>query len=154
MKGLPLFLRFGLVIALLLIGYFLLVKAFGWHENPWLRLVNGIIVGFGLYEVIRIRKLEKGKDFEYFDGFKTGIYTGFVATIVFTFFMGIYMFHLNPTFPSVILDQWMSGYFQGPGILLFILALEGFASSVVLSLTFMQRFKPSWNAKKSETQKA
>lgn len=154
MKGLPIYVRFGLVIALLLIGYFLLVKAFGWHENPWLRLLNGAIVGFGLYEVIRLRKLEQGKSFEYFDGFKTGIYTGFIATGIFVLFMGIYMYHLDPTFPSTILDEWMSGYFQGPGILLFILALEGFASSVVLSLTFMQRFKPSWNVKEKQAQKA
>ncbi|MFD0863494.1 DUF4199 domain-containing protein [Sungkyunkwania multivorans] len=154
MKGLKVYVRFGMVIALLLIGYFLLVRLFGWHENPWLRLLNGLIVGFGIYEAIRLRKLEKGKDFEYFDGFKTGIYTGFIATLIFVLFMGVYMFHLDPTFPETIMSGWMKGYFQGPGILIFILMVEGFASTIVLSLSFMQRFKPSWNLSKKHPQKA
>ena len=154
MKHLKIYVRFGIVIALLLIGYFLLVRLFGWHENPWLRLINGLIVGFGLYEAIRVKKLERGKDFEYFEGFRTGIYTGFIATLIFVLFMGIYMFHIDPTFPETIMSTWMEGYFQGPGILIFILMVEGFASTVVLTLTFMQRFKPSWNISKKEVQKA
>ena len=145
--------RYGLVIAVCLIAYFLVVRLFNLHENPWLRLLNGAIVAYGIYAAIRYRRLVEGSAFEYYGGFKTGIYTGFLATLVFVFFMAVYMFHLDPEFPGKIMDRWMKDYNQGPGILIFILTVEGFASAVVLTLTFMQKFKPSWNTKKS-SQKA
>ncbi len=152
MRPLKIYIRFGIVIAALLIAYFLILRLFGLHENPWLRLVNGLIVGFGIYEAIRLDKLEKGRDYEYFGGFRTGILTGFIATLLFVLFMGVYMFHLDPSFAERIMDSWMDDYFQGPGILLFILCVEGFASTVVLTLSFMQRFKPSWNIRKDPTE--
>ena len=145
MKKKSVHIRYGLVIALILIAYFLLSKQFGWHENPWLRLLNGAIVAYGIYASIRFRRLIDRDGFNYYEGFKTGIYTGFIATLTFVFFMAVYMFHIDTTFPEKILDRWMDNYYQGPGILLFILAIEGFASTVVLTLTFMQKFKPSWN---------
>ncbi|MCM5661891.1 DUF4199 domain-containing protein [Galbibacter mesophilus] len=143
------FFRYGLIIAVVLIAYFLIIRLVGLHENIWLRIVNGAIVAYGLYASIRMRKLLEGDNFNYYKGFTTGIYAGFLATLVFVIFMAVYMYHLDPEFPNSILDSWMKDYNQGPGILLFILTIEGFASSVVLTLAFMQRFKPSWNTKKS-----
>ncbi|WP_224484095.1 DUF4199 domain-containing protein [Robertkochia aurantiaca] len=141
--------RYGLVMAVALIAYFLIVKLFGLHENPWLRLLNGVIMAYGLYSAIRYRRVLEGSDFSYYKGFKTGIYAGFLATLIFVGFMAVYMFHLDPDFPESIMTTWMKDYNQGPGILIFILTVEGFASTVVLTLAFMQKFKPSWNSKKS-----
>ncbi|MBL7471975.1 DUF4199 domain-containing protein [Robertkochia sediminum] len=141
--------RYGVVIAIILIAYFLVVRLFGLHENPWLRLLNGVIMAYGIYMVIRFRKVLEGENFEYYNGFKTGIYTGFLATLIFVAFLAVYMFHIDPTFAERILDNWMDDYNQGPGILLFVLVVEGFASTVVLTLAFMQKFKPSWNLKKT-----
>lgn len=141
--------RYGIVIAIVLIAYFLLVKLFGLHENPWLRILNGAIMAYGLYAVIRQRRLLEGSEFDYFKGFKTGIYTGFLATLIFVAFMAVYMYHLDPGFPEKIMSSWMEDYNQGPGILVFVLIVEGFSSTVVLTLAFMQKFKPSWNIKKS-----
>ena len=141
--------RYGMVIAAILIAYFLVLKLFGLHENPWLRLINGAIVAYGIYAVIRYRRLLERDKFQYYSGFKTGIYTGFLATLIFVGFMGLYMFHLDTGFAANVMKSWMSDYNQGPGILLFVLVVEGFASTVVLTLTFMQKFKPSWNTKKS-----
>ena len=144
--------RYGLVIAVVLIAYFLLVRLFGLHENHLLRLFNGVIMAYGLYSAIRFRRLLEGDKFDYYKGFKTGIYSGFLATLVFVAFMAIYMFHLDPGFPEKLMESWMEDYYQGPGILMFVLVVEGFASTVVLTLAFMQKFKPSWNPKKT-TQK-
>ena len=141
--------RYGIIIAFVLIAYFLIVKLFGLHENSWLRLVNGAIVGYGVYAVIRYRKLLEKDKFQYYSGFKTGIYAGFLATLIFVAFMSVYMYHLDPTFAENVMQGWVSDYKQGPGILLFVMVVEGFASTVVLTLTFMQKFKPSWNTKKS-----
>lgn len=146
--------RYGLVIAIGLIAYFLIVKEFGLHENPWLRLLNGFIIAYGIYAAIRYRRLLERDEFNYYNGFKTGLFTGFIATLTFVFFMSVYMFHINPTFPEKILDTWMIDYYQRPGILIFVLIVEGFASSVVLTLAFMQKFKPSWNTSKKAPQKA
>ncbi|TRZ45799.1 DUF4199 domain-containing protein [Robertkochia solimangrovi] len=141
--------RFGIFIAIGLIAYFLILKLIGLHENPWLRISNGAIVAYGIYSVIRIRRLIEGDKFDYYKGFKTGIFTGFLATLIFVGFMAIYMFHIDKEFPKLIMESWMKDYNQGPGILIFILLVEGFASTVVLTLAFMQKFKPSWNPKKN-----
>lgn len=144
-----LYLKYGIFIAIGLIAYFLIIKLIGLQEYIWLRLLNGLIVGFGIYSAIKKRKLLEQDKFDYFKGFKSGLYSGFVATVIFVVFMAIYMYHLDPEFPNSIMDSWIEDYNQGPGILIFILFIEGLASSVILTLTFMQKFKPSWNTKKS-----
>jgi hypothetical protein len=63
--------------------------------------------------------------------------------------MSVYMYHIDKNFAENVMKGWFSEYKQGPGILLFVLVVEGFASTVILTLTFMQKFKPSWNTKNS-----
>ena len=46
-------LRYALFIAGGLIAYFLILKGFGLHENPWLRMFNGFVVALGIYSSIR-----------------------------------------------------------------------------------------------------
>ncbi|MCH2192580.1 DUF4199 domain-containing protein [Kordia sp.] len=137
--------KYGGFIALGLILYFLLVRIFGLHENPWLRLFNGVIVAYGIYTVIRNTKKDSGAGFNYFEGFKAGIFSGFIATLVFTFFMAVYIFHIDVAFGEKIMSMSLGSVSTEPGLLLFIILIEGFASTVVLSLLFMQKFKPSWN---------
>jgi len=152
MKAYRVHVRYGLIVAIVLIAYFLIVKEFGLHENPWLRLLNGVIVAYGIYASIRFRSLIENEKFDYLKGCITGLFTGLIGTFVFVFFMAIYMFHINTAFAETILNNWMHDYHQGPGILIFILAIEGMASTVVLTLAFMQKFKPSWNASKKVSQ--
>jgi hypothetical protein len=137
--------KYGGFIALGLIAYFLIVRLLGLHENSWLRLLNGVIVAFGIYKVIKDVKTESGVNFNYFDGFKAGIISGFVATLIFTFFMGIYIFYLDTEFAEKITAMSLGSASTVPVSLLFIILIEGFASTVILSLLFMQKFKPSWN---------
>jgi len=136
---------YGSFIALGLIGYFLIVRLLGLHENPWLRLLNGVIVAFGIYKVIKDLKAESGKQFRYFDGFKVGVASGFIATLIFTLFMAIYIFHIDVEFAEKIMAMNIGSVSSEPGLLLFIILIEGFSSTVVLTLLFMQKFKPSWN---------
>lgn len=144
-----LYIRYGLFIAVALIAYFLILKLVGLHEVIWLRLLNGVIVAYGIYAVIRLRRILEKDDFHYHNGFKTGIMTGFLSTITFVMFMALYMYHIDPNFAESIISTWIRDYNQGPGVLVFILLIEGFASTVVLTLAFMQKFKPSWNLKKT-----
>ncbi|WP_046743082.1 DUF4199 domain-containing protein [Kordia zhangzhouensis] len=142
--------KYGVFIAVGLIAYFLLVKLIGMHENPWFRIFNGFIVGYGIFKVIKETKYANGRNFNYFDGFKAGLIAGFIATIVFTLFMAVYIFHLNPEFAERIMETGLDKYSEEPGLLLFVIILEGFASAVILSLLFMQKFKPSNNIKQKD----
>lgn len=88
--------RYGIITAIGLIAYFLIVKLFDLHENTTLRLFNGVIMAFGIYLSIKRKRALSGDNFTYYNGFVTGLYTGFLATIIFSVFMAIYMFHLKP----------------------------------------------------------
>lgn len=137
--------RYGLFITASLIAYFLILRMLNFHENPWLRLFNGVAMAAGIYYAIKNFKLKSAGEFTYVDGFKTGLLTGFIATIIFTGFMAIYLFHLDPEFTKMLLGRWLDNYGEGAGILVFIILIEGLASTVVLTLTFMQIFKKSHN---------
>ena len=138
-------LRYGIFITIALIAYFLVLRLFGLHENPWLRLFNGIAMAFGIFYAIKYYKLKTRDAFTYVDGFKTGLISGFIGTMLFTAFMAIYMFHLDPDFTQKLLGEWFNNYDAGAGILVFIILIEGLSSSVILTLTFMQIFKKSNN---------
>ncbi|WP_299769226.1 DUF4199 domain-containing protein [uncultured Dokdonia sp.] len=140
--------RYAIALSGLLISYFLLISLFGWHTNPLFSLFNGVITAFGVYEAIKGYKLRKNDAFTYADGFTTGIVTGFLATILFTLFFGIYAGNINPTFIDNFMGPWGSS--TSLGIILFTVAICGFATTAVLTLSFMQLFKPSWNLTKSE----
>jgi len=140
--------RFGVAITGGLIAYFLVLALFKIHTNPIFSLFNGIITGFGIYEAIKYYKLSKGKDFEYSDGFSVGVVTGFVSTILFTAFFALYAGNLNPDYLETLLDRWETTYDTSLGSVVIVVALMGFATSVVLTLSFMQLFKQSWNTKK------
>ena len=144
-KSFSVALKYSIYVTAALIAYFLIVKLVDLHENPWLRIFNGVIMASGIYYAIKYFKLKLGDNFTYVDGFKTGLLTGFLATIMFTAFMTIYMFHLDTAFTEKILEDWFENYDNGRGVLVAVLIIEGFASAVVLTLTFMQLFKKSHN---------
>ncbi|NKI31527.1 DUF4199 domain-containing protein [Croceivirga thetidis] len=148
MKNLTLPVRFGLVTAAVLIAYFLVLSLLGKHTNVFFSLLNGLITGFGIYEVIKIIKMREGDSFSYGSGFKSGIVTGAVATIVFTFFFAVYSTELNPEFLNQLSEIWSKDYANFKGIVFFTVAIMGFATTLVLTLAFMQLFKSSNNLKK------
>ncbi|OIQ20245.1 DUF4199 domain-containing protein [Lacinutrix sp. MedPE-SW] len=145
MKNLTLPIRFGIVISALLIAFFLVLSLFELHTHPAFSLGNGIIVGFGIYETIRYYKLEQGKQFSYTGGFTVGIVAGFLATIIFTIFFLLYATEVNPDFLASLLEVFKNDYNVSVGLVTFVVAIMGFATSVVLTLTCMQLFKQSRN---------
>lgn len=149
MKKSALPITYGIIIALGLILYFMLLSVFGVQTNPIYSLGNGIIVALGLYMAMKRYKAEKGNQFEYQKGFMAGLLTGFNATLIFTAFFAIYVTNLNPDFLPMMLDNWSTHYHVGVGIVVFVAAIMGFATTFVLTLSFMQLFKDSWNVKKS-----
>lgn len=140
---------YGIYIAIGLITYFLLLALIGAQTNPIFSLGNGVIVAFGLYKAMKNYKIQKGSNYEYQKGFMAGLFTGFNATLLFTIFFAIYVTHINPNFLPEMLANWSSHYHVGVGIVVFVAAIMGFATTFVLTLSFMQLFKESWNTKKN-----
>lgn len=145
MKKLSLPIRFGLVISAVLIAYFLVLAMVDKHTNPAFSFVNAIITGFGIYEAVRLIKLENPSGFSYGEGFKTGIITGFVATLVFTAFFLFYTTEINPEFLPELLQKMNGGFNADIGMVVFVVAVMGLATTVVSVLTVMQLFKKTGN---------
>lgn len=147
MKQLGIPLIFGGVIAIGLIVYFLILAIFGLHINPLYSLFNPVIVGVGMFAAISYYKNRRGKKFKYQKGFGVGLKAGFLSTIIFTIFFGIYATELSPDYLEQLLEMWESDWYINIGMLIFTVALMGFATSVVFTLAFMQFLKDSWNTK-------
>lgn len=145
MKTIILPVRFGIAIAAVLVAYFLFLALFGWHTQPVFSLFNGVITGFGIYTTINYYKLEQGDNFSFSKGFTTGIVTGFVATLLFSIFFLFYATEINANFLSELLTVFKGDYNVHIGLVTFVVAIMGFATTVVLTLTCMQYFKKSNN---------
>jgi hypothetical protein len=106
-----------------------------------------VIVGVGMYAAITHYKKKRGAKFKYQKGFRVGLTTGFIATIIFTAFFGLYATELEPGFVDKLVSMWVSDWYINIGMILFTVALMGFATTVVLTLAFMQILKDSWNTR-------
>lgn len=144
-------LMYGIFIAIALIAYFLLLAIFELHKNPVYSVFNMVITGVGIFLAIKkYRDVKLGK-FKYQKGFMAGLSTGFIATVIFTAFFAIYASELNPDFSEELITMWETDWFVNIGMLVFTVALMGFATTLVVTLTIMQLYKPTWNT--SEGQK-
>ncbi len=141
MKRIFLPLRFGILMSSLLIGYFLLLSTINLHTQPAFSLFNAVIVGAGIFYAVKFRKQNLDSTFNYSIGFSTGILSGFISTIIFTAFMLLYVTEINSNFIHALLTSWDNHININVGSFIFVVALMGFSTTVVLSLTVMQYFK-------------
>lgn len=130
-----------------LILYFLLIHTLGAVDHFYLSFFNAVIMTAGLFIVIRQSRKEYGAKFTYMKGFITSLASGIVASILFTLFMGYYMFEMNPDIAILLNDKLnlAAGTTKGP-LLLFVL-LSAVSTAIVVSLILMPIFKPTWNTK-------
>ena len=148
MKLFSLPIRFGIATSGSLIAYFLILSLFGLHTNVFFSLFNGVITGFGIYESIKYHRLELKDKFNYGRGFSAGVVTGFLATLIFTLFFALYATEINPEFLKNLAAQWFNDFRDFEGIVFFTVAIMGFATSLVLTLSIMQLFKSTKNPSK------
>lgn len=139
--------RFGVAASGCLIAYFLILSLLGLHVNVFYSLFNTIITGFAIYEAIKYFKLKKGEAFTYATGFIAGLVTGGVATLIFTLFFAIYSTELQPGYLEELSTRWANTYRSFEAIVFLAVAIMGFTTSLVLTLSFMQLFKSSNNTK-------
>lgn len=148
MKQYALPIRFGIATSGCLIAYFLILSLFGLHTNTFYSLFNGVITGFGIYEAIKYFKLRKKDNFNYAEGFTAGMVTGCIATIIFTFFFALYSTEINQNFLEELSTVFFKDFKNFEGIVFATVAIMGIATTLVLTLSFMQLFKTSNNLRK------
>lgn len=136
---------FGLGISALLTLTFLLFAAFGLHTNPMFSVLNGVLMAVGMFMCLKAYKDEKGELFNYQKGFVAVFFTGFNATLFFTMFFVFYASIIEPTYISTMIGHWSTHYHTSEGLVVFAVFIMGMATTMVLSLTYMQLFKTSWN---------
>lgn len=136
--------RYGIWIAIGLIVYFLVLKLVGLHQYPMFSIANGLIYGFGLYKAMKLYR-DSERDFQYENGFLVGLVSGGIATAIFTVFMAIYIFQIDQEFTANILESWSLSYDLGASSVLWSIVIMGVSTTLVLTLTFMQLLKKSWN---------
>ena len=96
-------LKYGIVVSISLIAYFILLSFFDKHTSPLFSVFNSFIIGFGIYKAINFIKINQGRNFKYSSGFKVGIFTGFLATIIHGLFFTLYITKVNLKFPNDLL---------------------------------------------------
>lgn len=137
---------YGIGTAIVLIVYFLVTKLLDLHQYPILSAANGLIIGAGIF--FSLKKFKASVDyFKYQDGFQVGLFTGGIATIVFSIFMAVYIFQMDTEFAKAVLDTWHLNLNKGSLILIMSFVITGFSTTFVLTLAFMQLLKESWNPK-------
>lgn len=138
------YIKYGILIAVGLILYFVITKLVGLHKYPILSAANGVIYGAGILMALKKSKGRETK-FEYEKGFQVGLMSGVIATLIFVVFMAIYVYQIDTEFAQNILEGWGLNYASGAFIILVSLVLMGVSTSLVLTLAFMQLLKDSWN---------
>ncbi len=145
------YLKYGTLITVLLIVYFLILRAVGLHTLTVLSAFNGVIYGFGIFLAINAYKQSHTK-FKYEKGFQAGLLSGAFASVLFGIVMAIYMYHIDPAFATSILDSWNLDLGDGTFLLVVSVLIMGLATSFILTLAFMQLLKDSWNTKQNNPQ--
>jgi len=148
MREFALPIRFGIATSGCLIAYFLILSLFGLHTNVFYSLFNGVITGFGIYEAIKYFRLGEKESFNYGKGFTAGMVTGFIATLIFTIFFAFYATEINQSFLQEMARVFFKDFEHFEGIVFFTVAVMGFATTLVLTLSFMQLFKSTNNLRK------
>lgn len=139
-------LKYGLLMIILLVLYFLILRAFGLHTITVLSAFNAVIFGFGIFHSIKNYK-DSHKDFNCHKGFQSGLMSGVFASVVFGIVMAIYIYHVDATFVGQVMNDWDLELNNASFILVASIIIMGLATSFILTLAFMQLLKDSWNTK-------
>lgn len=132
---------YGLYTALGLIFYFLAMKVIGQETNIWLRLLNFFILGAGVYMLLKKMFGKKHTYYSYFDGLKMGVVLTVTAVATFVIFLALYVEFVDPAFIAILENSQIWGNQLTIEEAAFAILIEGLASGVVISFTWMQHFK-------------
>lgn len=127
---------YGLRIAAGLIGFFLIMKLVGLSHHVELRLLNLFILSGGVYMALKKFKQSHADRLNYFRGLITGVATAAIGSLVFAFFLFLYM-QLDSDMMQFIIENEPMGRYMNPYIASFIVALEGVFSGLLVTFVLI-----------------
>ncbi len=136
-------LKYGGLMALALVGYFLLMKAFGLEHNLELRAFNlFILFSFVLMSIDHYDKTNP-ENFAYLKGIGLGLLTSAFGVITFASLVILYTTVINPEFMMFIKQNEPFGDFLNPMLVGCTIVIEGMASGFLATFAVMQYYKHS-----------
>lgn len=133
-------LKNGILITLLIGGFFFLSKLLGLHENPYLRFFNLLFVIIGIHKAIKT-SIKVNKETNYLMNLGIGLQSAAVAVILSTLGVVFYIAFMNPEFISVMNNSFLIGGNITLAEVFFSLMIEGMASAFIGTFTIMQFYK-------------
>lgn len=130
-------LRWGAITLALLGTYFLIMKLLGLIHVPELRILNSIIMFYGIFQAIKSSKKEL-EPFNYFKGMGTGVLTAFGVSFIYSMLGIFYITVVDPTFISEIRSQEPMGIYMNEFSAPLQIFIEGSASGVLFSFASLQ----------------
>ena len=123
-----------------IVGFFLLMKILGLDHVSELRFLNFAFVLWGINNAIKTN-INANKESLYFNNFAVGIGTSIVAVGFTIIGLIFYVAFINPSLINILEDTGFWGQNLSLGLIVFALAIEGIASSVICSFILMQYYK-------------
>ncbi len=140
--------QYGLITAVALIIYFIILDLLGFGSQIYLLFFNAIIAGVGVFLTIKSVYDKEEEEFRYMEGFLAGIKMGFIATTLYSIFVAIYMFEINPDLAESLKGQIdIAGTGIEAAIILFIF-LSGIATAIIAALVTIPLYKRTWNTRR------
>ncbi|PQJ20701.1 hypothetical protein [Tenacibaculum sp. SG-28] len=121
-------------------GYFLFMKILGLEQISELRFFNFFIVLWGINRAIKTN-ITENKELLYTQNFIIGAGTSMLAVFLTIVGLIVYVTFANAEFMTVLEDSSFWGQNLSLQLVVFALAIEGIASSVICSFVLMQYYK-------------
>ncbi len=129
----------GLLLTASLIGYFLIMKLFGFHYHTELRIFNAVLVIYFVHKSIS-EYYHNINDNDYISAFFTGIITNAIAVIIFSVLAPFYLMY-DPEFLNILGSDGLWGNQLNINRIIMILLMEGIPSGMIVSFVIMQYYK-------------
>lgn len=137
-------LKYGLMTAAGLIGYFLIMRLIGLVHIVEFRFLNAVIMAIGIVLALRAYKRIKHGNIGYLSGLGAAFLTSLVSTLIFSLFMLVYIKAFDDSLLKVLTANRMVGeqVANTPGLVIFmVLIMEGVISGAMIGFIAMQFFK-------------
>lgn len=123
-----------------IVVYFLLMKVLGLDNVAELRFLNFIFVFWGVNRAIKMN-IDINQESSYFTNFYVGFGASVIGVALTILGLIIYVQFIDPSFIIVLENSSLWGKNLSLSMVVFALAIEGIASSVMCSFTLMQYYK-------------
>lgn len=130
----------GFLIYACIVIFFLLMKLLGLDNVSELRFFNFVFVLWGVNRAIKMN-INLNRESLYLSNWSVGIGASIVGIGLTILGLIVYVLFMQPSFMTVLENSNFWGRNLNLGMVVFALAIEGIASSVICSFVLMQFYK-------------